>query len=349
MFLIVGFGDNQYADFIADVSRDVGVRMGRDFDERVRSLPPSLHADSLMRETHGFTDVFDGYTTDHIAKRYISFLELSGLTATLMEGKYQRLQYAVDAHFEAGDSMDVYFAEATYWRHRQLFSVVMGSLLFQGILLAALIMLLSLGYEHSAKTDLMVYATKTGRRVNHAKFIAAVTLALVAYAILAVVTLTVYFALNPMGGVWESSVSSGFNFVQSMGIVRPFVTWHSFTVATYFVASIGISLGLVLCFALMGYIIGSLTNNSYIGFIALFLLNFALLILPGEIFGATMPTFISSYTPIWLVFQRGMWFTDGGPNILWAHFETVGVLASIGILAVLCLVAWRLFKGRNLA
>jgi ABC-type transport system involved in multi-copper enzyme maturation permease subunit len=349
MLMIIGFGDNQYADFIADVSRETGVRMGPEFDERVRGLPPSLHTERLARETHSMIDVFDGYTTDYIAERYIGFLALSGLTADIMEQKYQRLQYAVDAHFEAGDGMDVYFAESTYWRHRQLFDVMMGALLFQGILIAALIMLLSLGYEYSAKTEFMVYATKTGRRVNHAKFIAAVTSALVAYAILAAITLTVYLALNPMGGVWESSVSSGFNFVRSFMIARPFVTWHGLTVFTYFLASIGISFGLVLCFALMGYIIGSFTNNSYIGFIGIFLFNFALLILPNVIFGATIPTFILAYSPIWLVFQRGMWFTDGGSNILWAHFETVGVLVSLVILAALCVVSWRQFKRRNLA
>jgi hypothetical protein len=254
----------------------------------------------------------------------------------------------VDAHFEAGDGMDVYFAEMTYWRHGQLFDATMGALLFQGVLLAALIMLLSLGYEYSAKTELMVYATKAGRRVNHAKLIAALAATFAAYMGIAAITLAVFLALNPMGGVWESSVSSGFNFVLSFMIARPFVTWHGFTVFTYLLASIGISLGLVLCFAFMGYIVGSFTSNSYIGFIAIFLFNFAILVLPQVIFGATMPTFNIAYSPIWLIFQRNMWFTDGGENILWAHFETVGVLVSFAILAVLCVVSWRQFKRRSL-
>jgi ABC-type transport system involved in multi-copper enzyme maturation permease subunit len=349
MLLIFSFGDNEFTDFIADVSHVTGIRMGAEFDERVQGLPPSLHTQRLARETNSMTDVFDGYTTGYIAQMFIEFLGLSGLTADLMEQKYQRLQYAVDAHFEAGDGMDVYFAEMTYWRHGQFFNATMGALLFQGVLLAALIMLLSLGYEYSAKTELMVYATKTGRRVNHAKLIAALAATFAAYIGIAAITLAVYLALNPMGGVWESSVSSGFNFVRSFMIARPFVTWHSFTVFTYLLASIGISLGLVLCFAFMGYTIGSFTSNSYIGFIAIFLFNFAILVLPHVIFGSTMPTFTIAYSPIWLIFQRNMWFTDGGENILWAHFETVGVLVSFMILAALCVVSWLRFKRRNLA
>ena len=348
MLLIASLGDNPYADYIAGITRDVGVRMGAEFDEGVRELPINEHTMRLARETRGMIDVFYGYTTDYIADRYISFLGLSGLTADLMRSKYARLQYAVDARFEAGDGMDLYFAESTYWRHRQLFDIMMGALLFQGILLGALIMLLSLGYENNAKTELVVYATKAGRRVNHAKFIASLAAGLSAYAIVAAVTLTVYLALNPMGGVWNSSVSSGFNFVRSLIFVRPFVTWHGFTVFTYLLASIGMSIAFVLCFALMAYIIGSLVSNSYIGFIVLFLLNFAMFVLPDMIFGATMPAFIFVNSPIWLVFQRGMWFTDGGANILWPHFETIGLLANLVILSVLCVLSWHGFKRRNL-
>ena len=348
MLLAFGFGHNEYADFIASVAQDVGVRMGADFDERVRGLTTSDHASRLARETQGMADVFDGYTTGYLADRYIGFMELSGLTERLMRSKYARLQYAVDARFEAGDGMDLYFAEATYWRHQQLFYIMMGAVLFQGILLSALVMLLSLGYEYNAKTELVVYATKIGRRVNHPKLLASLTAGLAAYAILAAVTLTVYLTLNPMGGVWESSVSSGFNYVLSMMVARPFVTWHGFTVFTYLLAFVGISAALIVCFALMGYMTGSLTRNSYIGFLALFLLNFAMFVLPGEIFGATIPTFILALSPVWLSFQRGMWFTDGGGNALWPHFETVGVLAYFALLAVLCVLSWHLFRRRNL-
>jgi hypothetical protein len=151
-----------------------------------------------------------------------------------------------------------------------------------------------------------------------------------------------------MGGVWDSSVSSGFNFVTSLMFTRPFVTWHSFTVGTYLLSTIGISFGLVLCFALMGYITGTLINNSYIGFLVLVLLNFATVGVADQIFGANMPLFVISLSPIWLAFQRNMWFTDGGSSILWAHFETVGVMGSLAVLAVLCVLAWRLFKIKNL-
>jgi len=349
MFIVlIDGGSNEYANYVARVSRETGFRLGADFDERANNLEPSEHAALLRLQTYGMTDVFDGYTTGYIAEVYIAQLGLSGMVADLTSGKYARLQYAVDARFEAGDGMTLYLAGATFWRHEMLFSVVMGALLFQGMLLAALIMLLSLGYEHSAKTEFVVYATKTGRRVNRSKFIAGVVAGLSAYAIIAAVTLVVYLTLNPMGGSWGSSVSSGFNFVRCMLGPRPFVTWHGFTVLTYLLAALGVSAGIVLCFALMAYIAGLWIRNSYIAFLILALINFAVITLPGIVFGATMPAFILALSPIWLSLQQGMWFTDGGSNILWAHFETIGVVVSLLLLSVLCVWSSARFRGRDL-
>ncbi|MDR2572239.1 MAG: hypothetical protein LBD23_18340 [Oscillospiraceae bacterium] len=337
-----------YANFVAEASFKTGYRLGDDFNERANNLEDSEYARWLREEASEMTDVFDGYTTGYIAENYIRSYGLTGLTADLMIDKYERLQSVADARFEAGDGMTLYLAEATFWTHQKLFSVVMGALLFEGILIAALIMLLSLGYEFGAKTDLVVYSTKTGRRVNRVKFAASIIAGLAAYALVTAVTLAVYIGFNPFGGTWGSSVSSGFNYIREVMGIRPFITWHSFTIYTYLFACLGISIGVVICFALMTYAIGLWVRNSYIAFLVFALLNFALFGLPGMIFGMTMPTFIIALSPIWLSLQQGMWFTDGASNVLWAHFETLGVIASAILLAVLCLWSSAQFKRRSL-
>jgi hypothetical protein len=333
--LIVLPHQNPYANYVAEVSRNIHDLSGE-------------YADRLRAEIAGLTDVFDGYTTGYIAEAYTSQPGMSSMAAGLMTDKYVRLQSAVDARFEAGDSLTLYLAGATYHSHQMLFRTVMGALLFQGILFAGLIMLLSLGYEHSAKTEFVVYATKTGRRVNLAKFIAGGAAALLACALITIVTLTVYLSLNPIGGSWGSSVSSGFNYIRCVMGNRPFVTWHRLTVFSYLLASIGASVGVVLCFSLMAYATGLIIRNSYIAFLGFALFNFALVTLPGIIFGATMPTFIIALSPIWLALQQGLWFTDGGPNVLWAHFETVGIIGSLVVLTALCFLSSAWFKRRSL-
>lgn len=338
---------DSYADFIAEASRTTGVNLGAEFDGRVAALEPSLYADLLRVQTEGMIDVLDGYTTGYIADSTVERLGLSGLSERLMRSKYEHFQYAVDARQTAGDSMTLYFAEATFWRHEALFDITMGLLLFQGIILAALVMLLSLGFENTAKTDLTVYSTKVGRKINRHKLIAGIIVGVGVYALLAAVTLSLYFAFNPMGGTWGSSVSSGFNFIRDGLITRPFVTWHGFTVTQYLFASIGVSFALVLCFALMAYAVGLWLKNSYVGFLVIIALNSALYIMPFYS-NLWMLNFTVTQSPIWLVLLRAVWFTDGTSSVLWPHFEMVGVISSLTVLAIIGVWSAAKFKRRNL-
>ena len=344
-------GRDRYTDYIADVSQTTGYVMGPEFDERVSNLPAGEHAAILRMHTNGMTDVFDGYTTGYIAEAYIARLELTGAVADLMREKYAKLQYAADEKLQSGEGMTLYFAGATYYRHTQLFRVIMGVLLAQGMLLSALIMLLSLGYEFSAKTELVVYFTKKGRRLNHSKLIASIAASFLLYGVIVGVTLAVYLILNPFGGTWGSSVSSGFNFVTDLlAGARPFITWRSFSIGGYLAASVGLTFTLSLCFALMAYIAGLGTRNSYIGFIVVALVNFAnVAIPPGQVFGVSLPTFIFSHSPIWLAIQQGWWFTDGGSNYLWPHFEVITIVGSLTLLTALSFFSWRQFRRRNLS
>jgi len=347
--LLVFSNRSQFADYIADVSHTTGIRMGADFDERVRNLPLDEYAAWLRLQTEDKTDVFDGYTTGYIAESYISTHDLTGIIADLMRDKYERLQAVVDENAESGAGMSLYYADATYDRHTHLFRMMMVALLFEGIILTALVMLLSLGYENSAKTEFVVYSTKKGRKINSAKLISCIIIGLAAYALITVVTLTLFFTINPLGGTGGSNVSSGFNYIWDLITGgRPFVTWHSFTVITYLLAIIGVSAGLILCFAILAYITGLWIRNSYIGFLVLAVMNFAVFALPFVVFGLTLPTFFLIHSPIWLAMQQGVWFTDGGSNALFPHFETIGIIASFVVAAAFALWSSKKFKRRNL-
>ncbi|MCL1884481.1 MAG: hypothetical protein FWF81_12130 [Defluviitaleaceae bacterium] len=345
--VVVATMQNSYANFIADASRITGVNLGTDFNESIGTLGANTYADMLRVQTQNRQDVLYSYNTRYLADVIVEWLELSGLSERLMRNKYERFQYAAYARQAAGDSMTLYFAEITAWRHEALFEITMGLLLFQGAVLATLIMLLSIGYESNAKTELVVYSTKVGRNINRHKLIAGVAVSFVAYILLAAITLALYFMLNPMGGTWGSSVSSGFNFIRDGMMTRPFVTWHSFTVFEYLLASIGISVGLVLCFALMAYAIGLLIKNSYVGFLVIIALKGVLLLLPSYS-PFMMLNLTITKTPICLVILRGQWFTDGGANVIWPNFEIVGVIGSLVVLAIISLWSVSRFKVRNL-
>jgi len=300
-------------------------------------------------QTQDVIDIFDGYTTTYIGEAYINANGLTGLIANLMRYKYERLQVVIDSNVESGAGMSLYYAGMTYDRHTQLFRIVMAVLLFEGIILATLIMLLSLGNENTAKTELLIYSTKTGRKINKAKLISCVITGLLVYVFIATVTLILYFSINPFGGTGGSNISSGFNYVLDLlAGARPFITWHSFTIVTYLLASIGASAGVVICFSLLAYITGLWIRNGYIGFLVFALVNFAVFTLPFIALGLTLPTFFLTLSPIWIAIQQGMWFTDGGSNVILPHFETIGIGVSLIVLTLLGWWSAVRFKRRNL-
>ena len=339
---------NSYANFIAEASRITCVHLGADFERRAAELEPGHYTDMLRAQVAAQEDVLYRFSAVLLGDGIIEVHGLDGMPARLMGEKYRRFQYAVDARRQAGDSMTLYFAGATHVQHQRLFGYTMGLLLFQGVALASLMMLLSVGYEQASKTDYIVYATKVGRRVNRHKLVAGVVSALGAYGFLAAITLAVYFAANPMGGTWGSSVSSGFNYIRDGFATRPFVTWFGFTVWQYLLGIIGVSVGLVICFALMAYAVGLVVRNSYIGLLVVVGINGVMFVLPF-FSPMVMLNYVLASSPVWLVLTRALWFTDGGANVLWPHFEIWGVGVSFVVLVLVAVLVGRRFYQVDVA
>ena len=338
-----------YADYVADASRTTGYRLGAEFDGKILDLEPGEHRDWLREETYGAKDVFDGYDTAYIAEAYISKLRLSGYIADAMRDKYAALQSAVDDKDFADESLTLYFAGATSDKHFGLHGITLRFLIVQCGILAALIMLLSLGYEHSSRTALTVYATKTGRNIQCHKMLASLSAGMMAFAVLMGLTLAAYFAFNDYGNIWGSSVSSIYNVIDDLlaGGSRPFVTWHSYTVLTYLFAVLGAAALLNVCFGLIAFIIGTWMKNSYIGFFLFLIIN-AGCIVTVFAFSGKLPAYLSMLTPAWLWLKQPFWFTDGGADILWKNFEILGVCASLILLGGLCVFSAKMFKKRDI-
>ena len=349
--IIVAIGGSYYSytDYVAEASRTTGYRLGAEFNEKLAGLEPGEMRDWLMEDTTGMTDVFDGYDTAYIADAYIGRLGLKGYAASAIRSKYAELQKVVDMKDASDESMTLYFASATGYKHNDLHRNTMLFLLLESALIAALIMLLSLGYEHHNRTSHIVYATKTGRKIIIHKLFAGLSAGLASFAVLTVLTLAVYFTFNDYGSIWGSSISSGFHLIDDMlaGVIRPFVTWQSYTVLTYLLAALGISALLTLCFGLAAFVIGMWLKNSYIGFLVFLIINAGCIVFALVVSG--LPKYFAVLSPVWLWLKRSLWFTDGGADILWKNFETLGVCASLFILAGLGSVSANLFRKRDIA
>jgi hypothetical protein len=182
------------------------------------------------------------------------------------------------------------------------------------------------------------------------KYAAAVIVGIGAYLLLAAMTLAMHFALNDYGNVWGSNVSSAFNAIRDIvaGGFRPFATWHSFTVQSYLAAAFGVSLGIILCFSLMGFTAGTWIRNSYIAFLAIFLAVAFCISFPVILPNNSYIRFGIILTPIWLWLKQPLWFTDGASDILWRNFETRGLCLSLAVLAALAVFTAIKFRKREI-
>ena len=341
---------DDYADYVANASRTAGYKLGGQFDEKIAELEDNEMRDYLMADTKGVTDVFDGYETSYIANAYIERLNLPSYAADAMRNKYDALQVAVEVKAASNESQTLYFASSTPYKHFQLHGNIFRFLNVECGLLAALIMLLSLGYEVNNRTTHTVYATKTGRKIMLHKLFASLSGGIIAFTVLMGFTLAVYLAVNDYGNIWGSSVSSVYNVIDDLlvGGFRPFVTWQSYTVLTYGLAVLGISALLMLCFGLMAFVIGAWFKNNYIGFLVFLIVN-AGCIVSAYAFSGRLLAYTTMLTPVWLWLKQPYWFSDGGADILWKNFEMLGVCVSLVLLVGLCVFSAKMFKKRDIA
>ena len=192
------------------------------------------------------------------------------------------------------------------------------------------------------RTELCVYASKTGRRVLRSKLMASLTAGVGMYALLTVLSLVLYLAAARYGNVWGSGVSSLYNVVWDLVTgMRPYVTWQGFTVFTYLLAVIGLSSGIVASLV-------AITRNGYLGFFAFVFINLACIAAAMYLPGSSYAPFLLNLSPIALWWSQGYWFTDGGAGVLWKNYEMLGMCASLTVMLVLCLASVSLFKRRDI-
>lgn len=351
--------DNSYENFVAKTSKDTGYVLDHSFNEKLSEITvcseEAEYLEQLKSETLSINDVFDGYKTDETGERYIDAGKATGRFAESIRNKYSSLQKVVDEKAAKDESLTLYFAGGTYSRHQQLFNSAMGWLIIEGVLISSLLSFLSVEYEHTSKTEGIVYSTKTGRSIMFTKIGASISAGLLSYLILAVVTLLIYFGINSYGNIWGSNVSSAFNYrYDIIAGYRPFITWHSFSVFSYLEAMLTAGAGLIICFSLMAFATGLLIKNNYIGFLVFMVANTAMTVLPFYT-PDTMPMlsqyirYYSMLSPVWLWLKHGLWFTDGDMDIMWPHFETLGICISMLVLFIFYMCAATYFKRKDIA
>jgi hypothetical protein len=202
-------------------------------------------------------------------------------------------------------------------------------------------------YESIRNTEQLVCSSKTGRRISRTKLAASLTTGIILFCVILTVSLCLFFSLYDYSDVWNDNVSSSFNVDFSQ---NPFITWRSFTVVEYLWATIGVAAGLTLVFGLFGYAVGMFFRSGYAACgaaVAGCILQFLAIMLFQV--GSTIRGVLNLMpVMLWINSNRSGWFTEGGAEVIWAHFETIGLIACLVILTAASVIAARLYRWRDL-
>lgn len=311
-------GSREYIAYIGSIYEDMEGNMGDDFSEKLSKLPNNEFRDRLIANTSGAEDIFDDFDASEIGNHYISMYKIEGTAADIIDSKYKKLQYSVNALAKADASLSIYAAEETEILHERLFRTVIRAAVTEGIIIAVLMALYLSGCERQKGTACSIYSTKTGRKIQRIKAITGGVWAVSVYMLLIAAAVLAFSALNSMGGIWSSSVSSQFNKIYSVGYSIPFITWRPFTLLEYMLASAGLGAVTIIIAYIISFSAGILCSDVYKGFLLLFsaaVLNFGIFIFSGDSkLWLIYQLMHWTYIPLW--WFEPLWFTDMGAGAM---------------------------------
>lgn len=340
--------------FFNDTSADaaaLGQRVDEDFLEGLAALSDTENRELLRQSAAGLENTLEDYDTQELTNFYQSIMAGDSLAQSWMAWKYDLLQGRVNHLAQTGAALDLYVGPITHDSHQYLYNTLFRVLLTESVLLGLLCALYLVGYEGLSGTQSLTCASRMGRGLWRSKTQAALVAALGLYALLALLTLGPYLLLWDYGGIWDSSVSSQFNYYIDMLYSRPFLTWMDFTVESYFAAMIVAGGGLVAVFTLMGATAGLLIRNTYGAAIAAVAVCALLLGLSSALasLGLWSVYMLTTFSPVYLWLTINGWFTELGLGGLVPWQETVSLTFNLLVWGGLALLALRRFGRKDVA
>ena len=199
-------------------------------------------------------------------------------------------------------------------------------------------------YERLQKTNDLVDATRTGKRIMDYKAFVGTLSGILFSAILCSVTWIYFFYCVSFKGLWNVSVASTLVAEKRYsGWFYPFVTFFKMTQIQYLILTLTVYLGIILLIALATIAIQFLLGNSYFSFAILILLNMALFLVAYYSNVTFMDVILRLLNPTNLYITSGAWFMENDITLSFAgnEFWIIGVT---GVWMILCVKIARNFK-----
>lgn len=229
----------------------------------------------------------------------IKSMRASGGAAELVEDGLIKFDKRFKSLLQNKEHMELSFNGKAYRMHKFLYKEILGTILFQIMILIALIVSFLVNYEIENSTTLVVYSSRRGRKLLLDKLKAITYTVLPISTGLLIIVLATYFSIYDYSRVFNTSISSFFNWEATF----PNISWFSLTVKEYLIWIIILIYIAILIFIGIAFVVARFIKNSYVSFVVCCILNGLGLILPSLMPASNKLFIYTTFTPFTLVYN----------------------------------------------
>ena len=251
-----------------------------------------------------------------------------GFMKKFVKHNYDHLQKRVQ-EIKADKEYNQDFYPGQYYEiHSLLYSNLGKKLILEMSALMAISILFIMDYERLQKTNDIVDAAKTGKKIMDYKALTGTLSGILYSAVLCGVTWIYFFYCVSFKGLWNVSIASTLVAEKrDPGLFYPFITFFKITQMQYLISTLIVYFGIILLIALATIAIQYLLGNSYFSFVVLILFNMALFLGAYYSNETFMDVILHILNPITLYITSGGWFMENDISLSFAgnEFWIIGI------------------------
>lgn len=223
---------------------------------------------------------------------------------------------------ENKEHMELSFNGKAYRMHKFLYKDILGTIVFQIMILIAVIASFLVNYEIESGTSLVVYSSRRGRKLLLDKLKAITYIVLPISTGLLIIVFSTYFSIYDYSKVFNTSINSIFNWEASF----PYISWFNLTVKEYLILIIILIYISILIFIGIAFVVSRFIKNSYVSFVVCCILNGFGLILPSLMPASNKLFIYTAFTPFTLVYNlSGRFMQSSFTNFKYYELITASV------------------------
>ncbi|GKV54763.1 hypothetical protein NCCP2222_07100 [Sporosarcina sp. NCCP-2222] len=327
-------------DSVYDFLEGLDMEAYERYSEKEKTFISQLQLKEMYESTASSID--ENYAKIDIEKFGQTSLEMyqvSGQAAKTYLAENEKFAKRFEEMIQNGEHKQWFFAGKAYMMHTFLFKNIFLQMTIEILLLVVLSTAFLATYEFEQRSHLVTFSTRRGRKLLLDKLAASLAMAVAIAALVLGSTLGVFFMVFDYSHVWETSISSAFNWEYNF----PNVAWWDLSVGQFLLAVIGMLFIAILLFSGLTFAISILVKNSYITFFLVAAGFILLYMLPGFIPHSSNWVFAVGYTLPTLVMAIPGLFMGSSGLIFFKNFEWVTISAWTVFTIITLVISYRRF------